>query len=71
MQPVSRDTLRRIMQEFPTVAWSDGELDELVSPSFGVITGFQQLLDNIDALMRTDLGDLPMAGSLRRRAGNR
>ncbi len=71
MQPVSRGTLKRIMQEFPTVAWSDGELDELVSPSFGVITGFQQLLDNIDALMRIDLGDLPMAGSLRRGAGNR
>jgi hypothetical protein len=71
MQPVSRDTLKRIMQQFPTVAWSDGELDELVSPSFGVITGFQQLLDNIETLMRTDLGDLPMAGSLRRGAGNR
>jgi len=71
MQPVSRDTLKRIMHQFPTVAWSDGELDELVSPSFGVITGFQQLLDNIETLMRTDLGDLPMAGSLRRGAGNR
>jgi hypothetical protein len=71
MQPVSRDTLKRIMQQFPTVAWSDGELDELVSPSFGVITGFQQLLENIDTLMRTDLGDLPMAGSLRRGAGHR
>jgi len=71
MQPVSRDTLKRIMQQFPTVAWSDGELDELVSPSFGVITGFQQLLDNIETLMRTDLGDLPKAGSLRRGAGNR
>jgi len=70
MQPVSRDTLKRIMQQFPTVAWSDGELDELVSPSFGVITGFQQLLDNIETLMRTDLGDLPMAGSLRHGAEN-
>jgi hypothetical protein len=71
MQPVSRDTLKRIMQQFPTVAWSDGELDELVSPSFGVITGFQQLLENIDTLMQANLGDLPMAGTLRRGAGNR
>jgi hypothetical protein len=71
MTPVTRDTLKRIMQEFPTVAWHDRELDELVSPTFGVITGFQQLLDNIDALMRTDLADLPMAGPLRRGTGNR
>jgi hypothetical protein len=70
MQPIRRETLKCIMEEFPTVAWRDGELDELVSPSFGVITGFQQLLDNIDMLLRTDLADMPMAGSLRRRAGN-
>ena len=71
MQPVRRETLKRIMEEFPTVPWSDGELDELVSPSFGVITGFQQLLDNIATLLCSDLAEMPMAGSLRRSARNR
>ena len=71
MQRLTRDTLKRIMQEFPTVAWGEGELGELVSPSFGVITGFQQLLDNIAVLMRADLAELPMAGPLRRSTGNR
>ncbi len=71
MAPVTRDTLKRIMQQFPTVAWRESELDELVSPTFGVITGFQQLLDNVEALMRTDLADLPMAGPLRRDPGKR
>jgi len=71
MQRLTRDTLKRIMQEFPTVGWRESELDELVSPTFGVITGFQQLLDNIDALMRADLADLPMAGPLRRGTGHR
>jgi hypothetical protein len=71
MRSVSRETLKRIIEEFPTVAWSDSELDELVSPSFGVITGFQELVNNIAALTQTDLGHTPMAGSLCRVTGDR
>jgi hypothetical protein len=71
MRSVSRETLKRIIEEFPTVAWSESELDELVSPSFGVITGFQELVNNIAALTQADLGHTPMAGPLRRVTGDR
>jgi hypothetical protein len=66
MRSVSRETLKRIIEEFPTVAWSESELDELVSPSLGVITGFQELVNSIEALTQTDLGHTPMVGALRR-----
>jgi hypothetical protein len=65
MRSVRRETLRRMLQEFPTVSWGENELNELVAPSLGVITGFQQLLRNVEALARTDLAETPLAGSLR------
>jgi hypothetical protein len=71
VRSLRKDTLKRIMEEFPTVSWGAGELDELVAPSFGVITGFQQLLSNIEALEAVDLGETPMAGSLRPAAAGR
>ena len=56
MEPVSKATLHRIIEQFPTVAWSDEDLDELVAPKYGVITGFSTLIEEIATLMSIDLG---------------
>lgn len=56
MEPVSKATLRRIVEQFPAVPWDDAELDELVAPQYGVITGFGVLFADIEMLMSIDLG---------------
>ncbi len=58
MKKASRDTLLQINEAFPSVRWGEQELEELAAPRQGVITGFQQILEEIEALQRTDLEDL-------------
>jgi hypothetical protein len=65
MKPPSKETLRRITEEFPTLPWADREIEELVAPRFGIITGFAELLDEIEALGRRDLGAAGPAAALR------
>ncbi len=36
--------------------WPDTELEELIDPKLGIITGFGDLLDELEKLRRTDLG---------------
>jgi hypothetical protein len=64
MKPLSKATLRRVMEEFPTLRWSEGDLGELVAPKFGVITGFQRFLEEVDVIVRTDLAESGMAGAV-------
>ena len=40
MKLPGKETLRRIVEEFPTLPWDDAELGELVTPRYGIITGF-------------------------------
>jgi hypothetical protein len=63
MNPVSKTTLQRIVEEFPAVPWSDDALEELVAPQHGVITGFSALLSDIEALVSIDLGEIGPASS--------
>jgi hypothetical protein len=58
MEPVRKTTLQSIVREFPVVPWNDDELEELVAPRYGVITGFSALLSEIDALVSMDLGTI-------------
>lgn len=62
--PVAKATLEQIMAEFPTFDWDDRELTELVSPQYGVITGFQQLLGDVRQLIEKDLRDAAPAGPI-------
>jgi len=64
MNRLTKDLLLEIHAAFPTFEWSDADLDDLVKPSFGLITGFPELLSNIDRLCRRDLGELSPAGAL-------
>ena len=65
MKRLTKDTLRRVTQEFPTLDWADGELEELVTPRFGAITGFQRFLESVEQLVKIDLGETGMAGNIR------
>ena len=64
-KPLPKTTLKSIQVEFPTYDWSDEELGELVSPKHGVISGFQEILEDIRKLAETDLKAIEPAGELR------
>jgi len=67
MKKLTRETLMGLTEQMAAHAWHDGEIDELVAPRLGIITGFQALLEQLDALRRTDLGTTPPAQGVRRR----
>lgn len=64
MKKLTKELLKQMQGTFPTLEWSDAELDDLVKPSFGLITGFPELLTEIDRLCKRNLKDLPPAGIL-------
>ena len=64
LTPLTKTTLQRILAEFPTYDWSDKELEELVSPKYGIITGFQKMIGDVRKLIETDLKEIEPAGKL-------
>ena len=64
MKPISKKTLERMVAELPSYDWSEGELEELVAPRYGVITGFQKILEEIKGLQAFDLEDIGPAGEI-------
>lgn len=67
MKRLTIPTLDGICSELAAHEWRDDELSELVDPKLGIITGFQELLDELEVLRRTDLGTLPPAQGVQRR----
>jgi hypothetical protein len=63
-KPLSQKTLRLIKAEFPIHDWSEEELNELVSQKYGVITGFNEILNDIRELAGQDLDDIEPAGNI-------
>jgi hypothetical protein len=61
---LSPKTLQLIKAEFPIHDWSEEELNELVSQKYGVITGFNEILNDIRELARQDLDDIEPAGKI-------
>ena len=61
MKRLELPTLTRLCEELAAHPWTESELGELVDPRLGIITGFQDLLDELEALRQVDLGDLPPA----------
>jgi len=61
---LSQQTLRLIKAEFPIHDWSEEELNELVSQKYGVITGFNEILNDIRELAGQDLDDIEPAGNI-------
>ena len=61
---LSQKTLQLIKSEFPIHDWSEEELNELVSQKYGVITGFNEILNDIRELAEQDLDDIEPAGNI-------
>ncbi len=64
MTTVTTGTMRRIARALPTLGWGEDDLAELVAPRHGVITGFADLMRDLEALERQDLGETAPAGPL-------
>ena len=65
MKALSMETLTRITDEFPTMSWPEGDLEELVAPKYGLITGFQDFLREVEMLQAIDLHEVATAGPLK------
>jgi hypothetical protein len=61
MQKLTKDTLVGISTQMASHRWSDAEINELVDPQLGIITGFQDLLRELEQLRKIDLGTTPPA----------
>lgn len=55
MKPLTKKTLQLINEEFPTFAWENEELEELVNPRLGIITAFSNILNDVEQLRTIDL----------------
>lgn len=66
MKHLTKQTLTNICSQMASHTWSDEELDELVDPKLGIITGFQSLLDELETLRQIDLGTTPPAQSIQK-----
>jgi hypothetical protein len=64
MQRLDKKTLLGIRDQLGSYAWNDTEIEELVDPKLGIITGFQELLDQLECLRKIDLGSTPPASDI-------
>jgi len=64
MKKLQKDTLLGMRDQLASYAWKDEEISELVDPKLGIITGFQDLLDQLDELRLIDLGNTPPASHI-------
>ncbi len=64
MKKLQIETLVGMRDQLASYAWNDAELSELVDPKLGIITGFQDLLDQLEVLRHIDLKDIPPAGDI-------
>jgi len=64
MKKLQKQTLVGIRDQLASYAWKEEELSELVDPKLGIITGFQELLEQLEILRRVDLGAIPPASDI-------
>ncbi|MER8438842.1 hypothetical protein NKH36_30225 [Mesorhizobium sp. M1312] len=64
MQKLTKATLTGICAQMASHSWSEEEINELVDPQLGIITGFQDLLNELEQLRKIDLGTTPPAMSV-------
>ena len=64
MQKIDQVTLIGICTQMASHKWSKAEISELIDPQLGIITGFQDLLNELEQLRRIDLGTIPPAMSV-------
>lgn len=64
MKNIQKKTLIGMRDQLGGYAWNDSEISELVDPQLGIITGFQDLLDQLEALRLVDLEAIPPAADI-------
>lgn len=64
MKPLEKQTLTAMRDQLGGYAWDDSEISELVDPQLGIITGFQDLLDQLEVLRQIDLEAIPPAADI-------
>ena len=64
MNKLEKETLVRMRDQLGGYAWDDSELEELVNPRLGIITGFRELLEQLEDLRRIDLDAIPPASRI-------
>ena len=64
MKRLEKQTLIGMRDQLGGHAWSDSEISELVDPKLGIITGFLELLDQLEVLRGFDLDATPPAKDL-------
>jgi hypothetical protein len=67
MNKLTRETLLNLKDQLGAHPMCETDIDELVDPRLGIITGFQDLLDQLETLRQIDLGDTPPAQGVQRR----
>lgn len=58
----TRETLARFLEEMDGHAWEPAEIEELVAPKHGIITGFTELLGELRKIRRLALPGLYAGG---------
>ena len=61
MKKLEKQTLIAMRDQLGGHGWDDAEISELVEPRLGIITGFQELLDQLETLRQIDLEAIPPA----------
>ena len=61
MKKLQRSTLDGLCEQLAAYPWKGEEIDELADPKLGIITGFQDLLNELEVLRQIDLGTLAPA----------
>lgn len=64
MQKLQQQTLTGMRDQLGGYAWQDAEISELVDPRLGIISGFQDLLDQLEDLRKIDLQAIPPAADI-------
>jgi hypothetical protein len=64
MKKLQKETLIGMRDQLASYAWKDEEISELVDPKLGIITGFQDLLIQLETLRLVDLGSMPPASDI-------
>lgn len=64
MEKIQQQTLIGMRDQLGGYAWNDAEISELVDPRLGIITGFQELLDQLEVLRKIDLHSIPPAADI-------
>ena len=66
MEKLNKDIVTGMVMQFAAYPWKGEEINELVDPKLGIITGFQELVDELEVIRNIDLGNQPPAQAVQK-----